>query len=207
MTLVIFSSIIAYFTTEMDDLLALLVLYSRTQTTGEKVAIVIGKYLGLALLGVGSGFFAVYISRIPSQYIGFLGLVPIGMGLKTAIDAARGKLDHDEEEDSEKIHASGVNIFYTILTTVIITLANGGDNIAVYISFFTALKGFEFVVAAIVFAVMQGIWCAVAWLILSAKSVKSYIQHTQRILIPVLFFVLGIYIMVKSGTIQWLLHI
>ena len=40
-----------------------------------------------------------------------------------------------------------------------VTMANGGDNIAVYTALFATCEGFEVPVIGIVFAVMTGAWC------------------------------------------------
>lgn len=203
MSLVIIGSIIAFLTTEMDDLFSLVVLFSHAKSTKEKIAIVVGKYLGLSLMVVGSAFFSVYISQVPSHWLGFLGLIPILFGIKYAL---KYKKMSNSEKSGMNPSDKGENFFLMAGLSFIIALAAGGDNIAIYISFFTALEGLgQFVVSAIVFAFMQAVWFVLIWLLMNVKSLKNYIVQSQRILIPVLFIILGIYIFLQNGTLLWLL--
>ena len=203
MSLVIVSSVLAYLSTEIDDLLSLFILFGKAEKRWEKIAIVLGKYLGLALLAVCSAVFAHYLSKIPLQYVGFLGLVPFALGIKFAVDSITGK--SEEDDDSGKINKTG--FFVMVLTTFLITIADGGDNIAVYISFFTSLSGWEYGIAAAVFVILQAAFCAVAWIFVSAAPVKLFIQKSEKILVPLLFCALGIYILVEDGTALWLMEL
>src|SRR5574344_686955 len=204
MALVIVASIIAYITTEMDDLLLLLVLFSRAKNKSEKTCIIIGKYLGLAIVVCCCSLFAVYISEVPSKYIGLLGVVPMAIGIKTIFE----KKDDDDEEQSakplQKTNSFAEKALF-IAETVVMTLASSGDNIAVYIPFFTSLHGFDFLCMGIVFAVMQALWCVLSLLVCNAKQVRQFNQQFYRIIIPILFISIGIYIMIKDGTILWIL--
>jgi len=201
MVLLILASLIAYVTTEIDDLLVLLVLFSKASTKREKASIILGKYLGISILCGCCGYFVSYISKLNTAWVGLLGVVPILMGIKSAVDAIK----HRSEPDKFSSKFGIGSFFITALEVMVITLASSGDNIAVYISFFTSVHGMEYIIVAIVFFIMQAIWCTIAILIVNEKSIKQYISQSSRLLIPMLFIALGIYIMVKDGTILWLL--
>lgn len=201
--MVILGSIVAFITTEMDDLVTLLVLFSQAKSSKERVAIIIGKYLGLALLIVGSACFSYYISGIPSYWLGFLGIVPVIFGIKYIADSRK-----NARKESEGIAQKNNNgsFFLIVGLSFIMSLAAGGDNIAIYISFFTALSGIPaLIVSFIVFAIMQGIWFLLIWLLMNFNGLKVFITEGRRFIIPVLFIVLGIFIFIQNGTLQWLL--
>ena len=201
MALSVIASIIAYITTEIDDLVVLLILFSKTRTSVEKASIITGKYIGLALISCCCAVFASYLSKMNTALIGLLGVVPIFMGIKYAVDSIKGK----REEQDLSSHFGIGSFLLMSFEVILITLASSGDNIAVYISFFTSVHGTEYIIVAVVFAVLQGLFCLAAMAIMNEKSIKRYVDESAKILIPLLFIALGIYIMVKDGTILWIL--
>lgn len=203
MALVIAASVIAYITTEMDDLLLLLVLFSRAKNKTERTCIIVGKYIGLALVVCCCTMFAVYISKVPSKYIGLLGFVPIVIGVRSLFEKKNDDEDANADTPLQNTNSFPEKILF-VAETVVMTLASSGDNIAVYIPFFTSLHGFDFLAMSIVFIVMQALWCILSLLVCNAKQVRQFNQQFYRIIIPVLFFSLGIYILIKDGTFLWI---
>ncbi len=98
-----------------------------------------------------------------------------------------------------------IGCFSFLLEAFVITLANGGDNIAVCLSFFSSLKQSEFIISCIVFCIMQALWCVIAFSVMNAASIRTYTEESKGVIIPVLFVALGLYILIKSGTAVWLL--
>lgn len=205
MLAVIVASIITFVSTEIDDLLLLFVLFSRTKTKQEKAGVIIGKFVALALVSCCCGFFAVYISRIDSKYIGLLGIVPIVIGIKVAVKKRDDEVQELESKETDDNKSK--SIFALILETIIISLASSGDNVAVYIPFFSSLRGWDFFVAGIVFALMQTVWCVISLRVVNTSVVQNIIDRWYRIIIPVLFILLGGYILIKCGTASWVLSL
>ena len=201
MVLTVIASIITYITTEIDELVVLLILFSKASTRKERAAIITGKYIALGFVASCCALFASYLNHFNTALIGVLGVVPIVIGVKYAIDSFRGK---KEENTIGKKFGVG-SFLLMVFEVIIITMASSGDNIAVYISFFTSVSGFDYVVVAVVFIVLQALFCLAAISIINEKSIKQYIDESNRILIPVLFIALGIYIIIKDGTILWIL--
>ena len=203
MGLVIAASAIAFVTTEMDDLLVMFVLFSKAGGRMEKVAIVIGKYLGLLLLVAAGEMASSILAALPSdQLLGLLGLVPIVIGIRFAVKELAGEKDGEKADVSAMFRA--LSLAALMIEAVIITLAGGGDNIAVYASFFPSLSGDEFALSCVVFFVMQSAWCAIAISVINAASIRSYIEESKGVIVPALFVALGLYILIKSGAVVWL---
>ncbi len=202
MGLVTAASIIAFITTEMDDFIVLFVLFSKVYSLEKKIAVIIGKYVGLTFVVVACKYFSDILCVIPRGMLGLLGLIPIFIGIWYGIQGYKKK-----NTDSKKQSISFKSLFFVFLVaeTFVITLADSGDNIAVYISFFTSLSQSEFITACIVFAVMEIIWCLTAIAVMNAKSIKDYILESHQVIIPLLFVVLGVYILLNDGTILWAL--
>ncbi|MCR5622527.1 MAG: cadmium resistance transporter [Treponema sp.] len=201
MGLVIAASLIAFVTTEMDDLLVMFVLFSKVDGRPGTASVVLGKYLGLLLLVAAGKLASSLLAMLPfEQLLGLLGLLPIVIGIRFAVRELTG-----EEEAGNAVLLRSIALAAVFLESLLITLANGGDNIAVYASFFPSLSGNEFVLSCVVFAVMQAVWCAIAISVINAESIRSYIEESKGVVIPALFVALGLYILVKSGTVVWLL--
>ena len=209
MGLVIAASAIAFVTTEMDDLLVMFVLFSKAGSPSKKAAVVLGKYLGLFLLVAAGKLASSLLSALPcGQLLGFLGLLPIVIGVRFAVKEMTGTRKRKEECSGEKTLAAvllrALGLAALLLETVVISLAGGGDNIAVYASFFPSLSGKEFVISCAVFCLMQALWSLIAISVIRAESIRGYIEESKGVIVPALFIGLGLYILVKSGAVVWL---
>jgi len=204
MALVLLASLVAYCTTEIDDLLVMFVLFGRTKNKSDKICVIVGKYIGLALVVGCSSLFAVYISKIPAYFVGFLGLVPVAIGIKTFFEKHTA-VDVENKTAIAKTQSLAQKITL-VVETVVVTLASSGDNIAIYIPFFASLHGLDYVVMIIVFVVMQAVLCTIGILVVNMKPIQCFFARWYKIIIPVLFILLGVYIMFKEGTILWIVR-
>lgn len=92
-----------------------------------------GQYLRMGILVAFSLFAAFVLNFIPQAWvIGLLGLIPLSLGIRLALK----REDPEDENVLEKMQARGSNpLFWTI---ALITVASGGDNLGIYIPYFTA---------------------------------------------------------------------
>ncbi len=202
---VILSSTLAFFSTEIDDFLALIFLMAAASSKKEKIAVSCGKYAGLLIICAASALAANYISKIPSYFAGFLGLIPIAIAVKEIFFSKNENEKSDEKKSlADKKEFLDKKRIMVFLATVLVTISAGFDNFAIYIPFFTTLKGFDFVVLAIVFIILQALFCLVATLIVNQKAVKRVLENKKNLFTGLLFFALGIYIMLKNKTFAWI---
>ncbi len=195
----IFSAVAAYVATSIDYVIILLILFSQTMKKGQLKSIVIGQYLGTAIL-VGVSLLAAYgLTLVPTHWVGLLGLIPIYLGVKVW---KREEEENDEEDLLSRLSSGKSNRLFVTIT--IITLAAGGDNIGVYIPYFSTLNPSETVVMLVVFAIMIAILCYLSYRLASVKSVSETIEKWERWIVPVVFIGLGILIMVDNGTFRFL---
>lgn len=96
----------------------------------------------------------------------------------------------------------GNRLFWTV---ALITVASGGDNLGIYIPYFTSLTGIEIGVALIVFAISVAILCYISYRLSKITLISETIEKYQRVIVSLVFIGLGIYIMIENGTIQTLL--
>ncbi|WP_420703471.1 CadD family cadmium resistance transporter [Enterococcus faecalis] len=141
------------------------------------------------------------LNFIPQDWIiGLLGLIPIYLGIRVAFV---GEEEEEEGEVVEKLGSRGTNrLFWTVS---LITIASGGDNLGIYIPFFTSLSFSEIVTSLIVFAISVAVLCYISYKFAKISFVSETLEKYERIIVPIVFIGLGIFIMIENGTIQTIL--
>lgn len=198
----IISAIGVYISTSIDYLIVLIILFAQLPQDKQKWHIYVGQYLGTGIL-VGASLVAAYIVNfVPEAWmVGLLGLIPIYLGIRFAIV---GEDEEEEEEIIEKLEQSKVNqLFWTV---TLLTIASGGDNLGIYIPYFASLDWLQTLVALIVFAIGIIIFCGLSRILSSIPLISETIEKYERIIIPLVFIPLGLYIMYESGTIETFLN-
>ena len=176
----------AFVGTNIDDILMDTLLFSGTRTKGETYSVVFGKYIGMAVLTSVSLLAAWGLRLIPQQYIRYLGLIPIILGVKAFIEGVR-KDEEDEEDFSRSANF--------LMNAALITVANGADNLGVYIPLFAGIGLWEMVKVVCVFAVMVVVWCFFAKKLSELPPLRRFIDRYKKIIIPIVYVSLGIYIL------------
>lgn len=196
----IFSAIAVYISTSIDYLFILLIIFSQAYTQKGLRQIYFGQYLGTGILVAISLFAAYVLNFIPQDWIiGLLGLIPIYLGIRVAMG---GEEEAEEEEVVEKLESRGSNrLFWTV---ALITIASGGDNLGIYIPYFTSLSVSEIVIAIVVFALSIAVLCYISYRLAKISFVSETLEKYERIIVPIVFIGLGIFIMLENGTIQTL---
>jgi cadmium resistance protein CadD (predicted permease) len=174
---VIFASIATFAGTNIDDL-ALLTLFFAQRVPARNV--VSGQCLGFAgILAVSlTGFCAA--ASIPSAWLRFLGLLPLAIGVKQLVQL------HRTEWKSGTRNAD-------VLSIAVVTLANGADNIGVYVPFF-AINHAHVWVILLVYAALLPVWCLAAKWLANHTLILRSVDHYGHFIVPFVFVGLGIYI-------------
>ena len=194
----IISAIGVYISTSIDYLIILIILFAQLSQNKQKWHIYAGKYLGTGLL-VGASLVAAYIVNfVPEEWmVGLLGLIPIYLGIRFAIV---GEGEEEEEEIIERFEQSKANqLFWTV---TLLTIASGGDNLGIYIPYFASLDWSQTLVALLVFAIGIIIFCELSRVLSSMPLISETIEKYERIVVPLVFITLGLYIMYENGTIE-----
>ena len=219
MTLIlnVISAIGAFIVTNIDDIFVLMLLFSQAKAQvktseglkGNQIEnkhispkdIIIGQYLGFTLLVVVSLLGTFGVMLIPEKWVGLLGLIPIYLGIMLFI---KGE-DEDENAILSSLNSGKYNSVF--LSVAFITFANGGDNIGIYVPFFSTLTMNQLAVTVITFFIMVAIWCFIGYRLAAFKHVSETLENYGRWIIPIVFIGLGIYIMVENETFSALLSL
>lgn len=199
----IISAIGVYISTSIDYLIILIILFAQLSQDKQKWYIYAGQYLGTGLL-VGASLVAAYVVNfVPEAWmVGLLGLIPIYLGIRFAI-VGEGE-EEEEEEIIERLEQSKANqLFWTV---TLLTIASGGDNLGIYIPYFASLDWSQTLVALLVFAIGIIIFCELSRVLSSIPLISETIEKYERIIVPLVFILLGLYIMYESGTIETFLN-
>lgn len=197
----IISAIGVYISTSIDYLIVLIILFAQLSQNKQKWHIYAGQYLGTGLL-VGVSLVAAYVVNfVPEAWmVGLLGLIPIYLGIRFAI-VGEGE---EEEEIIERLEQSKANqLFWTV---TLLTIASGGDNLSIYIPYFASLDWAQTLVALLVFAIGVIIFCKLSQVLSSIPLISETIEKYERIIVPLVFIPLGLYIMYENGTIETFLN-
>lgn len=184
----------AFAGTNLDDLLVLSVLFlsARAHEAPRLWRIWVGQYLGLGVLTAVAAAAAWELTPVPIEWVGLLGLVPLVLGCY-----ALARLACPSE------NALGRQIM-TLPAIIIVTVANGGDNISVYIPLFRSTGPVAAIVTAMTFAVMVAVWCVAGYWLTAHPRAGTLFRRAGRWANPLLYIGLGATIIVRSGVMSLL---
>ncbi|PWI09806.1 cadmium transporter [Streptomyces sp. NWU339] len=177
--------------TNLDDLLLLSVLFAQgAGHRGSTRRIVLGQYLGFAAILAASlsGTF------LPAAVIAYLGLLPLALGLRAARQTWRNHRDGADETDG-----AGKKAGPSLLEVVLLTVANGGDNLGAYVPVF-ATAGLGAVSAyAVVFLVLLAVWCYAGRFLATRPAVAKAFGRWGDLLLPVVLIAIGLFLLIEGG--------
>ncbi len=204
----IVTGIVAFSSTNIDDIFVLMAFFSQiNQGTMQVKTIVIGQYVGIIVLTILSIIGALGIFFIPASWIGFLGLIPLYIGIKGLFQL--NKVEEVEEIQlniSSNLTNEGRGLFgSSTFKVAAITIGNGGDNIAIYIPLFASGNFLSGIIIFIVFMILVGVWCYLGYMLVRHRMMAVLIKKYGRVIVPFVFIGLGIFIMYHSGTFNLLL--
>lgn len=185
------TSFVAFVSTNLDDLFLLMVFFGSKRL--QHMHIVLGQYLGILILVTVGIVGSLAGEFIDGRYIGLLGLFPIYLSVKTTLALIRGKENGNEDGDKMMVKSS-------ILAMTAITIANGGDNIAVYVPLLAGFTHLEKIGFMVVFIVSVYVWCTLAKYLAEHPRVAVTLEKYSHIILPFILFLLGVFIFVENNT-------
>jgi cadmium resistance protein CadD (predicted permease) len=157
--------------------------------------IAIGQVVGFVVLVIAAAGTALALFEFSSRAVGALGLIPLALGLRGLILLRRGG---SHERLAARAMGKGV------IAATFITIAAGGDNLAVYIPLFRSAGWAGGAVTALVFAAGEVL---VTWFILRVSAHPTTRQMAGRIGVvatPILYCLIGILVLLRAGTLSWI---
>ena len=205
--------ITAFVATNIDDILILLLFFAQVDANFRRRHIVVGQYLGFTLLILAClpGFLGGLV--VPREWIGLLGLLPIAIGIRQLLTRQREETVQVQTVTHNFESFSPRNPIVSFLSSVIspptyqvaaVTFANGGDNISIYIPLFAGSSLIRLGVILLVFFVMVGVWCIVAYLLTRQPTLAQVLSRYGHAIVPFVLIALGLLIIYERGTLSLL---
>ncbi|USS91601.1 cadmium resistance transporter [Fructobacillus americanaquae] len=194
----------SYLGTTSDYFVILVLLFATFRQKSQVRPIVLGAYLGNALLVGVALLIGGVLKQIPAEWLlGFLGLVPIAIGLKNYFS--------DEEEEEGEVFVTKVQETphqRIILTVVWMTIAGcGADNLALYIPYFLLANWLVLPIIFLMFTVILTSCIFLAYRLAKVQKVQNFFERYGDFMQLLVYVVLGIYILFDAGTVTHLLSL
>lgn len=220
---IVITAFVSFISTNIDDLFVLMLFFTQINNVIKRRHIVIGQYLGIGALTTISIIGALGVSVIPHEYVGLLGVVPIYLGIKEYVDhkkecKSNENTDHQEHQNLENSKLEETTdtqenriltftkrfINPSVVKVFSVTVANGGDNIGIYIPLFTGINLVGIFITVIIFILLTALWCFIGLKLAEHPFVQRNIEKYRHIFVPIIFIVLGIFILIENETISFI---
>jgi len=193
-------AVVLFLSTNVDDLVVLIAFFANSRFRARDI--VAGQYAGLAVLFIVSAAGALLSLVIPKAYLGLLGIFPVLVGIRKLME-----LRHDRAESAPaKTLGATTGSYGNIASVALVTVANGGDNIGVYMPSFAVHSASQIAIIALVFIVMTALLCMLAHWMVSHPRFGAPLRRYGHIFAPLVLIGLGILIIHNAGTIPSLLR-
>ncbi|MCA1187392.1 MULTISPECIES: cadmium resistance transporter [unclassified Saccharopolyspora] len=178
--------------TNVDDILVLALFFA--QGAGHRGAvrvIAFGQYLGFAAILAVSVAAAFGATFLPEGAIPYLGLLPLALGVKAAVQAWRERGNPAEEQRRR----GGPRV----LEVAAVTLANGADNVGVYVPVFATAGIGGMSAHVVVFLLLLAVWIAAGRFFATRPAIAAALSRWGHVLMPVVLIGIGVLILVEGG--------
>ena len=179
---------VVFTATNIDDVFVLLVLFS--SPSFRPAQIVIGQLVGMAAL-IGLSIAGALLARaLAPGYVGLLGLVPLALGVLQVLRSG-------SEPDDTSAPAARRGILGSFVVAAI-TVANGGDNIGVYVPMFATANRLQLTAYTVT---MLALTAGLSWLahaVIQHPRWGAPIRRAANTVTPFVLIALGLYILIES---------
>jgi len=192
---VVLTAAVLFAATNVDDIVVLTVLSISSRATGQPRPwqIWAGQYAGFTVLIGASLAAAAGLALVPLHWLWLLGLVPLGLGLYKLAAAIRAHRSGQQASPAAVTGLAGV---------IGLTVANGGDNLSVYIPVFRTSSAAEIAVIITVFLTAVGLYCLASIRFAGHRAIIQAVQRWGEWVVPVVFILIGFYIFFKTGALS-----
>jgi cadmium resistance protein CadD (predicted permease) len=183
---------VVFASTDIDDLVLLTAFFADARL--RRGCIVAGQFLGIGAL-LGASLVAAAASlAVPPHWPAALGLVPLVLGLWKLPDLWRRRHDDSDEAMDAQRAGQRVSAGAQVLAVAAVTIANGGDNLGVYIPLF-ARDLSVLPIYLLVFALLTAVWCWAGHSFVKHPAGAALMQRWGHAILPLVLIALGAWIL------------
>lgn len=190
-------ALVLFVATNIDHLALLALWFVHGQNRpGTTARICAGQYVGFGvILAVTIVLSAISGLVIPQEYLRFLGLIPLALGIKAAIGEIRERLSAEEDDDEDEGEAQLKGKKVSVGAVALVTMANGGDEVAAYLPVFALSTWWQIALFCAVFLVLAGVLLALARFITGRMGLAEVLERFEAIIFPSVLILLGVLIL------------
>ena len=190
-------AVVLFAATNIDHLALLALWFVHGQNRpGTTARICAGQYVGFGvILAVTLVLSTISGLVIPQEYLRLLGLIPLALGIKAAIGEIRERRHGEESEGEDEAEAQLKGKKVSVGAVTLVTMANGGDEIAVYLPVFALSTWWQIALFCAVFLVLAGVLLALARFITGRMGLAEVLERFEAIIFPSVLILLGVLIL------------
>jgi cadmium resistance protein CadD (predicted permease) len=181
---------VAFVSTNIDDAFVLVGFFSDARM--RTASVVAGQFLGITALTAAAIAFSLLTFALPDRDVGLLGILPVLIGIWHLWKALRS-------DDGDAHPPVG---FGAVLSVAAVTVANGGDNIAVYVPLFSRQTFTGTLAICAVFAAMTAVWCVAGAALVGHPKLGAPLRRWGSRIMPLVLIALGVFILISSGALR-----
>lgn len=190
-------ALVLFAVTNIDHLMLLTLWFVHGhQRPGTTLRICAGQYLGFSailaatvILNLISGFV------IPEAQLHLLGLIPLILGAKAGIGEILERRESNDSRDAQSAESKLEGKPVSVGAVALVTIANGGDEIGVYLPVFALSAWWQVAMFCAVFLVLAGALLALAWFITGRLGLAEVLERFEAVLFPSVLILLGVLIL------------
>ena len=190
-------ALVLFVATNIDHLALLALWFVHGQNRpGTTARICVGQYVGFgAILAVTLVLSTISGFVIPQEHLRLLGLIPLALGVKAGIGEIRERWHSEESEEEDEAAAQLKGKKVSVGAVALVTMANGGDEIAAYLPVFALSVWWQMALFCAVFLVLAGVLLALARFITGRLHLAEVLERFEAIIFPSVLILLGVLIL------------
>jgi cadmium resistance protein CadD (predicted permease) len=185
---------VLFVSTNVDDIVLLVAfLADRRFRTSEVTA---GQLAGMAVLYGASVAASLVSAAVAPEHVAWLGLLPIALGIKELVEQIRGEEDSDDDVPNPASRGSA-GAFSRIFTVTAVTVANGGDNLGVYIPVFAVRSVGDVALIGVIFLVLTVALCLAGHWLVNHSAFSAKLRKYAGRSVPFVLIAIGAWILLE----------
>ncbi len=177
-------SVATYAGTAMDNLLMLTVLRATgVQPRAIATGFLVGNAIVLAICAAGTGLALL----LPPHYLGYLGIVPVGLGVAGLVSALRPQTGQSTSQG--RSDTGGI---------ATLQIASSFDTVAAFLPLFADTDRPYGLVIAAGFAAMSLLWLVASRYLASIRGVTAALRPIERFARPVVLILVGLFVLANT---------
>ena len=185
---IIVLAVVAFVATHIDEALGLVAFY--TDPRLQRADVFVGQFVGMMAVVAIALTLALLSLAIPDRYGGYLGLLPILIGVKRLWLARRPEKD-------PWCATTPLGARDPMSSVALVSIAHSGDNVAVYVPLFARHTIPQILLICGIFAAMTGLWLLYGKLLVSRPGIVESIRRWGPVTVPWVLIAIGIYVLLR----------